>query len=82
MVPFTLVIEEQGPINHRNVMMAAWSRLASVCGEAIVDEDERERVLETFLDTGHYVIIIDYGPMKHFYRNGIPLEPFYCKQMF
>lgn len=80
-VPFTSVDEEQRPIYHTNVMMAVGSRVAVVCGESIVDQEERETVVGTLQDTGHDVIMIDYEQTKQFCGNVIELEGFYGQQM-
>lgn len=81
-VPFTSVDDAGRPIYHTNVMMAVGSRVAVVCGESIIDDQERHAVMSTLHDTGHDVIDISYKQVQKFCGNVIELESFYGEQMF
>jgi len=61
-------------IYHTNVMMCVGERFAIVCMEAIADQDGRERVKKSLMDTGHEVVEITMDQMHHFCGNCLELE--------
>lgn len=58
-------------IYHTNVMMCVGSRFVVICLEAIPDEPMRLKLLNSFEETGHEIIDINFGQLNHFAGNMI-----------
>lgn len=61
-------------IYHTNVMMCIGERFAVICLEAIKDEDEKETVRNSLLQTGHEIIEINMNQMFQFAGNCLTLK--------
>ena len=61
-------------IYHTNVMMCLGEKFAILCSEAIEDEDGRDRVTKSLVQTGHEIIDITFDQMHHFCGNCVELE--------
>jgi hypothetical protein len=66
---FDAVDEQDQPVYHTNVLMCVGTEFAVICLDAIHAEDDQERVLESFSNTGHKVIAISYAQMRAFAGN-------------
>ena len=73
-VYFTSKDREGQEIYHTNVMMCVSEKFAVVCLESIVDEKEREEVIESLEQTGHEIVDITLGQVKHFAGNMLSLK--------
>lgn len=63
-------VDENGlPIYHTNVMMWIGEKLAGVCLDSIHSENDLERILDSFSQTGHKLIALSYEQMKSFAGN-------------
>jgi hypothetical protein len=63
-------VDETGQeIYHTNVLMCVGSKFAIICLDAIQQEDDQEKLLDSFSATGHKVIAISYEQMKLFAGN-------------
>jgi len=62
------------PIYHTNVMMAVGEKWAMICQETIESEDERMRVINSLVSTGHEVIYASLDQMRNFACNIIELR--------
>ncbi len=68
-VVFDAVDETGQAIYHTNVLMCVGSKFAIVCLDAIQQEDDQEKILDSFFRTGHKVIAISYKQMRLFAGN-------------
>lgn len=66
---FNAVDEAGQDIYHTNVLMCVGSKFAIVCLDAIQQEDDQEKLLDSFSASGHKVIAISYDQMKLFAGN-------------
>lgn len=68
-IVFNAVDETGLDIYHTNVLMCVGSKFAVVCLDAIQQEDDQEKLLDSFSASGHKVIAISYDQMKLFAGN-------------
>ncbi|MBX2966230.1 MAG: amidinotransferase [Cyclobacteriaceae bacterium] len=78
---FDAVDADGKPIYHTNVLMCIGSKFAVICLDAIHKDDDQEKILVAFAETGHKVIAISYAQMNAFAGNMIEVsgkngEPF------
>ncbi len=69
-----LVGEEMKPIYHTNVMMAIGSTYSVICLESIVNQEQRERVVQELQTTDHEVIEITFEQMNRFAGNMLEVK--------
>lgn len=63
-------VDEQGqPVYHTNVLMCIGEKFVILCLDAIQEEKDQEKLLDSFGSTNHKVIAISYGQMKLFAGN-------------
>ena len=62
------------PIYHTNVMMCIGDRFAVVCLESISNTDEKEKVVQSFIDNGKEIIEISLDQMNHFAGNMLQVK--------
>jgi hypothetical protein len=63
-------VDELGiPVYHTNVVMCMGSEFATICLDAIKNDDDQERILDSLARTNHKVIAISYEQMKSFAGN-------------
>ena len=62
------------PIYHTNVMMAVGEKVAIVCTEAIVRDEQRDAVVDSLKSTGHELIDIEFAQMEAFAGNMLQLR--------
>ncbi|MEA3150379.1 MAG: hypothetical protein QOD56_1318 [Gammaproteobacteria bacterium] len=75
LVTFEAVDGAAQPVYHTNVLMAVGARFAVICGEVIPQAAHRAAVFEKLRATGHDVIEISAGQMRHFAGNLLELAP-------
>lgn len=68
-VVFDAVDENNTAIYHTNVLMSVGEKFAVVCLDAIKNEEDQERVIESLSDSGHKIIAISYEQMRCFAGN-------------
>lgn len=68
---FTSVDENGVEIYHTNVMMCLAERFALVCLQSIRDEQEREALVRSLMETGHEVIPLTYEQIRSFAGNAL-----------
>ncbi len=73
-VEFAAVDRSGVPIYHTNVFMSVGEAIAVVCVEAIVDPDERERVLERLQSSGHEILELNFDQLDAFAGNMLELR--------
>lgn len=73
-VAFDAVDRDGVPIYHTNVLMNVGEKLAVICDEAIVNEDQREAVLAQLRETGHEIISLTYAQLEAFAGNMLELR--------
>jgi len=73
-VAFDAVDRDGVPIYHTNVLMNVGEKLAVICDEAIVREDQREAVLSQLRNTGHDVMSLSYAQLEAFAGNMLELR--------
>jgi hypothetical protein len=56
-------------IYHTNVLMGVGSRFAVICLESITDKTERDRVVNSLVETDKYIIPISFDQMNYFAGN-------------
>lgn len=62
--------DEQGQaVYHTNVLMCIGTEFVIICLDAIQREDDQDRLLKSFANTGHKVIAISFEQMKLFAGN-------------
>ncbi len=66
---FRAVDENGQDIYHTNVLMCVASKYAVVCLNAIRDEADRNKVVQSLESTGHEIVDIDYAQMSAFAGN-------------
>lgn len=63
-------VDEQGQnIYHTNVLMCIGTEFVIICLDAIQDDNDQEKLLESFSNTGHKVITISFEQLKLFAGN-------------
>ncbi|HMV09955.1 MAG TPA: arginine deiminase-related protein [Cyclobacteriaceae bacterium] len=63
-------VDEQGQaIYHTNVLMCIGTGFVVLCLDAIQNDDDQERLLDSFASTHHKVIAISFAQMKQFAGN-------------
>ena len=70
-IVFNAVDEAGQDIYHTNVLMSIGTKFVVICLDAIRQDDDQEKVLESFSQTGHKVIAISYEQMRLFGGNMI-----------
>ena len=73
-VAFDAVDREGAPIYHTNVLMNVGEKIAVICDESIVRENQREAVLERLRETGHEIVILSYDQLDAFAGNMLELR--------
>ncbi len=68
-VVFDAADEQGNAIYHTNVLMCIGTEFVIICLDAIQQEADQERLLESFSATGHKVIAISFEQMKLFAGN-------------
>jgi len=68
-IVFDAVDETGREIYHTNVLMCIGTDFVIICLDAIQQEDDQEKLLESFSATGHKVIAISFEQMKLFAGN-------------
>ena len=68
-IVFDAVDETGREIYHTNVLMCIGTDFLVICLDAIQQEDDQEKLLESFSATGHKVIAISFEQMKLFAGN-------------
>jgi hypothetical protein len=71
---FSSVDENGNAIYHTNVMMCVGEKFVVLCLDSIKDEDDQERLLESFSSTEHKVIAISFAQTKAFAGNMIEVK--------
>jgi hypothetical protein len=71
---FDAVDRDGAPVYHTNVLMNVGERLAVICDEAIVREDQRDAVLRMLRDTDHEIVSLDYDQLDAFAGNMLELR--------
>lgn len=72
-IAFDAVDRDGVPIYHTNVLMSVGESIAVVCEEALVDEDQRQAVLDSLRGTGHRILPISYAQLEAFAGNMMEL---------
>ncbi len=72
-IAFDAVDRDGVPIYHTNVLMSVGESIAVVCEEALVDEDQRQAVLDSLRGTGHRILSISYAQLEAFAGNMMEL---------
>jgi hypothetical protein len=73
-VAFDAVDREGAPIYHTNVLMNVGEKIAVICDESIVREDQREAVLKRLRETGHEIVTLSYDQLDAFAGNMLELR--------
>jgi len=73
-VAFDAVDREGAPIYHTNVMMNVGEKIAVICDESIVRDDQRAAVLERLRESGHEIVILSYDQLDAFAGNMLELR--------
>lgn len=66
---FDAVDENKLPIYHTNVMLSIGENIAIICAEAITDNEQREKVLNSLTESQKEIVEISLEQMKHFCGN-------------
>lgn len=67
--------DKHQPIYHTNVMMSIGTKLAILCAESIVNEDERNRIIQSLEHNGERkLLLITFSQMKQFAGNMLEIE--------
>lgn len=61
-------------IYHTNVLMCLGDRFVVICMDAIVDEEDRSKVIESFKESERTVVEISFDQMNHFAGNMLQLQ--------
>ena len=56
-------------IYHTNVMMCIGDQFAVICLEAVPNEEERKRLVDSIVESGKTIVEIDFMQMEHFCGN-------------
>lgn len=68
-------LDEQGQsIYHTNVLMCIGEKVVVICLDAIQNEDDQEKLLDSFASTNHKVVAISYEQMKLFAGNMMEIK--------
>lgn len=73
-VSFKAVGSDNTPIYHTNVMMALGTTHAVICLEAIREEEEKRKVVDSLVAAGKQIVGITYDQMEHFAGNMLELK--------
>ncbi len=73
-VVFEAVDRDGVPIYHTNVMMSLGERLAIICEESILREDQRAAVIGRLRETGYDILSLTYGQLEAFAGNMLELR--------
>ena len=73
-VIFSSVDENGNAIYHTNVMMCIGEKFVVLCLDSIKDENDQEKLLESFSSTEHKVIAISFAQMRAFAGNMIEVK--------
>jgi len=73
-VAFDAVDREGAPIYHTNVLMNVGEKIAVICDESIVRDDQRAAVLERLRETGHEIVTLSYDQLDAFAGNMLELR--------
>jgi len=68
-IAFKAVDDKAQPIYHTNVMMCMGNQFVVICLESILNEEEKQIVLESFLQTNKELITISQDQLNHFAGN-------------
>lgn len=71
---FDAVDRDGVPIYHTNVLMNVGERVAVICDEAIVRDDQRAAVLAKLSGTGHEIVSLSYEQLDAFAGNMLELR--------
>jgi len=66
---FTATDRRGMPIYHTNVVMAMGHDFVVICMDCVREEEQKQKLLDTFAETGKRVIDITLGQMEHFAGN-------------
>jgi hypothetical protein len=66
---FDAVDEKSVPVYHTNVMMSVSEHFAILCLDAVKNEDDQDKLLDSFESSSHKVIAISYAQMNSFAGN-------------
>lgn len=68
-------LDQQGKeIYHTNVMMCVGEKFATICLDSISNPEEKKRVTDSLINTGHEIIDISYEQLKNFAGNMLELK--------
>lgn len=73
-VSFNAVDEKGLAIYHTNVLMCVGSRFAVICLDSISNPIEKERLIESLINTGKQIIDISFNQMNHFAGNMLEVK--------
>jgi hypothetical protein len=73
-IVFDAVDENGQSIYHTNVLLCIGTKFSIVCLDAIKNEDDQEKILDSFARTEHKVIAISYEQMRLFAGNMIEVQ--------
>jgi len=62
------------PIYHTNVLMMIGKNFSVICAEAIKNQKERKKVIQSLEKTGHEIVFITHEQMEHFAGNMLALK--------
>ena len=71
---FTSLSKSGKEIYHTNVILTIADDFAVICSESIRDENERKKVIENFVSTGHNIIEISFEQMEKFAGNMLEVK--------
>ena len=71
---FDAVDRDGIPIYHTNVLMSLGERLAIICDETIVRDDQRQAVMDRLKETGHEILHLGYDQLEAFAGNMLELR--------
>jgi hypothetical protein len=73
-VVFNAVDETGFPIYHTNVMMCIGDKFAVVCFDSIIDDGERENLIQSLKTTHKEIVAINFNQMNHFAGNMLQVK--------
>jgi hypothetical protein len=71
---FDAVDEAGKPIYHTNVIMCIASSFVVICLDAIHQEEDQDRIIDSFNRTNHKIIAISYSQMRSFAGNMLEVK--------
>jgi hypothetical protein len=71
---FSAVDEKGLPIYHTNVLMCIGSKFAVICLDSIVNNTEKEQVIESLTKAGKQIITISFSQMNKFAGNMLEIK--------